>query len=116
MQRLLFAMLQPGLPLRVEVKAAVYFGPLNQRTYHTVIPRIELGLKISALFDGYWRKDERGYVRHVASLENALVPVTIGEYLEVYIDLQHKTFTEVQEFYQVLVNDRRLFINQCTLP
>lgn len=111
-----FALLPPDMPLRIEVMNAIYFEALNLRTYHTVLPRIEFGLKISCVLDGYWRKDEWGRIRRVACLENGLALTAIGDqYLQVYIDLQYKTFPEVQALYQSIARDSSCFADHCVL-
>jgi len=95
-QRLPFVLLQPGMPLRIEVKGAIYFGPVNQQTSETILPRIELGLKVAAQFDGYWIRDAQGRVRRIASLENGSAVMLDGAYIEVYINLRGMGFDEVR--------------------
>jgi hypothetical protein len=108
-QRLPFALLQSGMPLRIEVKDAIHFGPLNQRTCHTVLPRIELGMKISWILDGYWGKDEHGRIRRLASLEKNIMP-TNGEHLDIVVDLRTKEFDELREFYHLLTGLRFILV------
>lgn len=106
-----FGLLLPDMPLRVEVKKDIYFEALNLLNYHTALPRIEFGLKISCALDGYWQKDGVGRTRRFASLENDLALASIGEYLEVYIDLQHKTLSEIHEFYRSITNAQRVVVD-----
>lgn len=106
-----FCLLPPDMPLRVEVKKDIYFEALNLLNYHTALPRIEFGLKISCALDGYWQKDGVGRTCRVASLENGLALAPISEYLEVYIDLQHKTLSEIHEFYRSITNAEHVIVN-----
>ena len=114
--RNLFAFMSPDMPLRIEVMNAIYFGAQNLHTYHTILPRIEFGLKISCVLDGYWRKDKRGRICRIASLENGLALTSTGEYLEVFIDLQHKTFQEVESLYLSIVKENDIFGHRYALP
>jgi hypothetical protein len=110
-QGLPFALLQPGMPLRIEVRGAIYFGPVNQWTCHTVFPRIELGLKICRILDGYWGKDEHGRVRRLAPLGGR--ELVFGHTpLDVFIDLHQMKFVEVRELHQMLVGFRLTPIQQ----
>lgn len=102
-----FAMLQSGTPLRIEVKNAIYVESLNLRNYHTVLARLELGMKISWILDGYWGKDEHGYVRRLAPLSDGQKLVLNDTPIDVSIDLREMKFDEVCNLHQMLVDFRR---------
>ncbi|HAT68734.1 MAG: hypothetical protein A2481_01080 [Candidatus Yonathbacteria bacterium RIFOXYC2_FULL_47_9] len=106
-QGLPFAMLQPGMPLRIEVKNAIYVESLNLRNYHTVLARLELGMKISWILDGYWGKDEHGYIRRFAPLSDGQKLVQGDTPIDVSIDLREMKFDEVCNLHQMLVDFRR---------
>lgn len=114
-QMLPFAMLQPGMPLRIEVKNAIDVEPLNLQNYHTILARLELGLKISGMLDGYWGKDEKGYVRRLASLGRGQELVISGSHLDYSIDLRTMKLDEVRDFHQMLIGFR-LTSKQQVLP
>lgn len=97
-----FVMMQPGTLMRIEVKNDIYFEALNQRTCHTVFPRIALGLDISKNLDGYWGSDEQGRFRRLAPLGNGQTILFDREPLSVIVDLGVMKFQEVHEFHQML--------------
>ena len=97
-----FAMMQPGKLLRIEVKRDIYFEALNQRTCHTVFPRIALGLDISKNLDGYWGTDVQGRFRRLSTLESRQALLFDREPLNVIVDLGVMKFQEVYEFHQML--------------
>ncbi len=114
-QGLPFAMLQPGMPLRIEIKNAIYVESLNLRNYHTVLARLELGMKISWILDGYWDKDEDGHVRRLAPLSDGQKLVFNDKPIDVSIDLREMKFDEVHNLHQMLIGFRRTS-GQCVLP
>lgn len=114
-QRLPFALLQPGMPLRIEIKGAIHFGPVNQRTRDMALPQMELGMKISWILDGYWGKDEHGRVRRLAPLGGGNELMFDCTPLDIFIDLREMKLAEVYELHQMLVGFR-LTSKQQVLP
>lgn len=100
-QGLPFALLQPGMPLRLEIKGAIYFGPVNQRTYDMTLPQLEFGMKIFFTFAGYWVKDEHGRPRRLALLDRGHELTFDKPPINVSIDLRQMGPVEVHKLYQI---------------
>ncbi|KKU80446.1 MAG: hypothetical protein UY07_C0045G0019 [Parcubacteria group bacterium GW2011_GWA1_47_8] len=107
-------MMRPGMPLRIEVKNAIYFGPVNQWTRDIIFPRIGVGIDIAHRLDGYWDKDEQGRVRRVATLGNGRVLEDNDRFLHVTINLAVMKSPEVFELHQIL-NAGRFLPSLCAL-
>lgn len=99
-------MLQPGVPLCIEIKNAIDVEPLSLRNYHTALARLELGMKISWILDGYWGKDERGHLRRLAPLANRGRLVFDPTPLNVCIDLREMKLDEVRDLHHMLIGSR----------
>lgn len=99
-----FLMLPPGMPLLFKVTHDVYFGPVNSQNYHEILPRLELGLRIATILNGfYWHRNEDGrLVRFLEKGEGVLVSEN-HPYLVVEVDLR-RDFSEVYELYCMLTN------------
>lgn len=111
-----FALLQHGMPLRIEIKNAIYIESLNLQNYHTVLTRLELGMKISWILDGFWGKDEHGRIRRLALLGDDRDLVLERTPLDVSIDLREMKLDEVRDLHQMLVKFQITPPQQHTLP
>src|SRR3989344_2847984 len=109
-----FLDIPPGTPLRIEVKHAIHFGAQNLHTYPMVLARLDLGIRISALLDGYWGRDDCGHIRRLASLNGGNVPVIPGGHLDVFVDLKSMDVEEVHGLYVMLTQG--VLIEKIALP
>ena len=89
--KLPFHDIRPGTPLRIEVKNDIYFGPVNQQNYGTILARVGLGIEISRRLDGYWFVNE--------SLRLIRVPFSgvppYGPHLSISVDLAEMSLEQV---------------------
>lgn len=96
--KLPFHDIRPGVPLRIEVKNDIYFGPVNQRSFGSILARLGLGLEISRRLDGYWYVGEDKRLRRVALREECC----FSEHLDVSVDLIPLSLDELCELHSLL--------------
>ena len=102
LSKLPFHDIRPGTPLRIEVKNDIYFGPVNQRSFGSILARLGLGLEISRRLDGYWYIGEDKHLRRAALAEG----YRFSGHLNVSVDLIPLSLEELCELHSLLT---RLF-------